>query len=91
MAKVVNHINIVDGNGQVYCRLLDSVVDFTEGHQNHNCSKCRMFAGSAQGSGVECEWTDTRPGSESGVHVVNDAQMESDSVTIEDVKKKKKK
>lgn len=89
MPKIVNHVNIADGNGQIYCRLLDAVVDFTEDHQNSNCAKCRMFAGSAQGNGVECEWTDTRPGSDSGIRVVNDAQMESDSVAIEDTKKKK--
>lgn len=91
MAKVVNHINLVDGNGQVYCRLLDRIVDFTNEHQSNFCDKCRMFAGSAQGNGVECEWTDSRPEASSGIKVVNDAQLEADSVTIADAKEQKKK
>jgi len=91
MHKVVNHINLADTNGQIYCRLLDRVVDLNEEHQNNHCSNCRMLSGSAQGNGVECEWTDSRPGATSGIRVVNDARMEADSITIEDAKKRKKK
>jgi hypothetical protein len=52
----VNHINIEDNNGNVYCKKKNNVIkiDFDI------CCSCDMFNGSAQGSGVECLWDDER-------------------------------
>lgn len=58
--KLVNHVNIIDDNGQVYCRLRNKVVDFNESQQKDFCSDCPFFRGTAQGQGVECEWKDVR-------------------------------
>lgn len=56
----INHINIANSEGEVYCRLLDKIVTLDENHQKNYCGKCKMYAGSAQGNGVECEWDDVR-------------------------------
>lgn len=53
---IINHINIMDGDGKVYCKKENKIIklDFD------NCSSCNMFNGSAQGEGVECLWKDER-------------------------------
>lgn len=90
MPKIVNHVNIADVDGQIYCRKLDRVVTLDGNHTDNHCSVCNMFTGSAQGSGVECEWTDTRPNIQNP-HVAPDATIESDDITINDFRNKKKK
>lgn len=56
----INHINYVDSNNQIYCRLRNRVVEFNQTQQRDFCSSCPMFRGTAQGEGVECEWEDIR-------------------------------
>jgi Holliday junction resolvase-like predicted endonuclease len=56
----VNHINYFTKDLKVYCKLLDRVVCFDEEHTSNFCNSCDMFAGSAQGRGVECIWEDNR-------------------------------
>lgn len=53
---LVNHINIMDSAGKVFCKKLNGIVqlDFDI------CCSCEMFNGSAQGEGVECLWEDKR-------------------------------
>lgn len=85
MAKV-NHINIVDENGNVYCRLRNLVVEFDEYHQENFCSNCPMFAGTAQGEGVECEWEDDRPNIENPYMVTN-AFLEYQNIVTHEAKK----
>jgi hypothetical protein len=60
MAKKVVHVNIMDDNNEVYCRLRKKVVVLDEEQQRDFCGHCPMFHGSAQGRGVECEWEDVR-------------------------------
>lgn len=54
----VNHVNIADGKGQVYCCLRNRVVDLTKEHRQTYCGCCKMFNGDADGQGVECLWDD---------------------------------
>lgn len=56
----MNHINLPDAMGQVYCCLRNRVVRYDEGHQSRYCSGCKMFNGTAAGCGVECLWDDNR-------------------------------
>jgi hypothetical protein len=60
MTKNVNHINIMNDENEVYCRLRKKVVELDEIQQRDYCGSCHMFRGSAQGRGVECEWEDVR-------------------------------
>ena len=54
-----NHIATFDDSGEVYCRKLNKIVSFLRGSKQWRiCNNCKMFAGSAQGEGVECVWDD---------------------------------
>lgn len=77
-----NHINIADQFGNVYCRKLDKVVELSHSHSEYHCSGCPMFAGSAQGNGVECLWFDPRKLQEP--YVVKNPVREFQSITIAD-------
>lgn len=57
---MINHINVPDANGQIYCCLRNRIVRFGQDHMDQYCSGCRMFGGDAGGSGVECHWDDIR-------------------------------
>ncbi|MNW28241.1 hypothetical protein D3C74_50630 [compost metagenome] len=80
----VNHVNLTDSEGRVYCRKRNSVVTLDETQSTNYCAKCPMFAGSAQGEGVECRWSDPRKDLD-GVHVVIDPNLEKDQVKIADI------
>lgn len=58
--KTVNHINYMDQEGQVYCCLRNKVVKLDEQQREQFCKGCSMFAGHADGRGVECVWEDSR-------------------------------
>ncbi|WP_438444490.1 hypothetical protein [Gorillibacterium sp. sgz5001074] len=75
---MINHINIPDGNGHIYCCLRNRIVTFDEAHREQYCSGCRMLNGDAGGSGVECLWDDIRE-TESNVRVVTDPVREWES------------
>lgn len=77
-----NHINYPDENGLIYCRKFKSVNNFSEVTSKY-CSNCEMFAGSAQGNGVECNWVDKRQDLNQPYIVVN-PQLESQQLTIHD-------
>ena len=67
----VNHINILNDAGRVYCYKLNKV----EVLEKCPCNKCVMFNGTAQGDGVECLWAgDTN----TVVHKVYDPNEEFD-------------
>lgn len=83
MAKI-NHINIVDENGKVYCRRRKKVVEFTENHQRDFCGDCPFFRGTAQGQGVECEWDDVR--NIESPYIVTRANTEYRHITTEEAK-----
>lgn len=88
MSKIVNHVNLADSEGRVYCKKLGNVVVLDGDHIKNFCSGCNMYAGSAQGNGIECEWTDSRD--VFSPHVVNDPTVESDSINVEEMKKRRK-
>lgn len=75
---MINHINLPDGNGQIYCCLRNRIVRFDRAHQERYCSGCRMYNGDAGGSGVECLWDDIRE-TESDSMVVTDPVHEWES------------
>lgn len=80
MAKV-NHINIPDGSGEIYCKKLNDVVSLDEKHISRHCNLCKMYAGSAQGKGVECTWEDNDPNI-SDPYIVVSPKVESQRVYI---------
>lgn len=82
--KLVNHINIVDENGEIYCRKRGRVVEFTEEHQDNFCAKCPFFKGTAQGQGVECEWEDVRD--IESPYIVTRANTEYRHITTSEIK-----
>ncbi len=53
LEKII-HINYVTDDGNVYCRRKKEIAKL----EDLNCLDCNMFAGTAQGQGVECMWTD---------------------------------
>lgn len=57
---MINHINLPDTMGQVYCCLRNRVVRYDAGHRARFCGNCKMFNGTAGGCGVECLWDDSR-------------------------------
>ncbi len=83
--KKVNHINNMDSENRVYCRLLNKVVELGATHTRDYCSGCKMFAGSAQGRGVECEWEDHRD--VSNPHVVNNPIIEFNHIITSEAEK----
>ena len=56
----INHLNIPDENGDVYCHKTKSVVELNEAHFANQCANCPLFAGTIQGHGIECYWNDNR-------------------------------
>ena len=57
---MINHINVPDAMGQIYCCLRNRVIRYDQNHQSQYCSACKMFNGTADGCGVECLWDDSR-------------------------------
>jgi hypothetical protein len=55
-----NHVNFMDSDGHIYCCLRNKVVKFDQEQKERFCHDCKMFAGFADGRGVECEWEDLR-------------------------------
>ena len=51
--KEVLHHNYADDNGKVYCKKFHKLTDNCD-----SCGSCDYCAGSLQGRGVECYWTD---------------------------------
>jgi hypothetical protein len=90
MSKLVNHINLADEEGNVFCRKKNEVVTLDDYHFTNHCSKCDMFVGAAQGGGVECEWTDLRE-KVKNPFVVSNPYYEKNQVIIQDVKNKQNK
>lgn len=74
MSRAINHVNLIDEAGKIYCRKLDRPVVFDEYHVSDQCNNCSMFNGTAQGQGVECEWADSRP--VGNPHIVTNAMEE---------------
>ena len=74
----VNHINY-PVEGRIYCRKVHNVVCFNMRHVNLHCSSCDLFAGSAQGEGVECYWEDPRADVYTP-HIVTDPYEEYESI-----------
>lgn len=72
--KRINHINLKNVEDQVYCCLRNKIVDLTEQHLVQYCHGCQMFAGTAQGKGIECSWNDARH--VSNPHIVLDPHVE---------------
>ncbi|WP_409342701.1 hypothetical protein [Paenibacillus sp. MBLB4367] len=61
---MINHINMADENGRVYCCLRNKVVTLDAKHTKTFCGGCKMYRGDAGGQGVECAWDDARGVSE---------------------------
>lgn len=78
----INHINLTNSEGQVYCRKRNKVVVLDGRHTQEYCNKCPMFQGSAQGEGVECRWNDLRALQDPTL--VIDPQQEKNQVLIAD-------
>ncbi|MCS7464750.1 hypothetical protein N0M98_32200 [Paenibacillus doosanensis] len=57
---MINHINYMDQDGHIYCCLRNKVVKLDEQQKEKFCKGCSMFAGTAEGKGVECLWEDAR-------------------------------
>lgn len=58
---LTKHLNVLDDNGNVYCRLNNNKLNFTDMKKvRKQCFKCKMFAGTYQGQGVECVWDDSK-------------------------------
>ena len=55
--KVVNHLNFVGANGEVFCKHQHKVI----APLLTSCSTCPYFAGVMQGHGHECTWEDVVP------------------------------
>lgn len=55
--KVVNHLNFVGVNGEVFCKHQHKVIAPVVA----DCSTCPYFAGVMQGHGHECTWEDVVP------------------------------
>lgn len=55
-----NHLNIPDGNGDVYCHKVKDVVELDQEHLANQCANCPFFSGTIQGHGIECYWNDDR-------------------------------
>lgn len=72
---MVNHINVADVKGQVYCCLRNRIVVYDEEHRTRYCNGCKMYNGNAGGAGVECLWDDIRE-TEDGQMVVTDPVQE---------------
>ncbi|WP_284644157.1 hypothetical protein [Paenibacillus silviterrae] len=70
----IRHVNLADQQGRVYCCLRNRVVDLDDAQKERFCSSCIMYAGDAQGLGVECEWEDARAVEDP--HTVTDPQEE---------------
>jgi hypothetical protein len=87
MKNLVNHVNIADSEGKVYCRKRKAVVELDDYHIENHCAGCDMFAGMAQGEGVECEWTDLREDIKS-VRYVTSPYQEENQVISQDAKNK---
>lgn len=60
---IMNHVNIPDKEGHIYCCLRNRVVNLNSKQQKHYCSSCKMYNGNANGTGVECLWDDMREAS----------------------------
>ena len=87
----VNHLNYVsEDSGKVYCRKRNKVVELNDNQFSNHCSSCPMFAGSLQGEGVECVWTDNRQDVEP-IHSVTSPEVERNSLIVYDETKKKEK
>ncbi|MCZ8523531.1 MULTISPECIES: hypothetical protein [Paenibacillus] len=67
--RQINHVNLTDTNGKIYCCLRNKIVSLDESQKQNFCGGCKMFAGDAGGRGVECVWDDARP--VSNPHTVN--------------------
>jgi molybdenum cofactor biosynthesis enzyme MoaA len=85
----VNHINYFTKDLRVYCKLLNRIVCFDEEHTSNFCNSCDMFAGSAQGRGVECIWDDDRVDI-GNPHIVEDPEQERISLLKQRVEAIKK-
>lgn len=72
---MINHVNLPDGNGNIYCCLRNRIVRLEAGHTERYCRGCRMYNGDAGGTGVECLWDDIRE-TESDQVVVTDPREE---------------
>ena len=76
----VIHINY-PVKGKIYCRKVHNVVRFNTKHVHRHCSFCDMFAGSAQGEGVECYWDDPRENVFTP-HIVTDPYVEYTTIQV---------
>jgi hypothetical protein len=56
----VEHVNVVNDSGNVYCCLRNKVVEFNEEHVSRFCSACMMNRGLTPGKSVQCSWKDHR-------------------------------
>lgn len=54
----VNHLNLADEAGEVYCEKVGQVVPMNDGFMSEQCSDCQYFNGHMQGEGVECLYED---------------------------------
>lgn len=71
---MINHINVADAEGKVYCCLRNRIVCLDEEHKNKFCSGCKMYNGNAGGGGVECIWDDIREADANQVIVTDPAR-----------------
>lgn len=71
----INHINLKNEDGQVYCCMRNRVVEFDKDQLLTYCVSCKMFGGTARGQGVECFWDDMR-GRGMDLMVITDPQHE---------------
>jgi len=85
--KKVNHVNLMDSENRVFCRLLNKVVVLNEAHQRDFCSGCDMYQGSAQGEGVECSWDDIR--NVANPLIVTNPELERDNILTSEAKDSK--
>lgn len=61
-SSTVNHVNLIDESGQVYCHYQGDIDTFDGEHIAQVCWKCPYWMGLAGGYGVECDYKDENLG-----------------------------
>lgn len=70
----INHINLANTTGNVYCCLRNKIVRLNESQIADYCSGCKMNRGAESGKSVQCHWNDVRDVTDP--YIVVDPQLE---------------
>lgn len=82
----VNHLNVANKNGNVYCCLRNKIVQLGEMQVTNYCLGCTMFKGLEESyKSVQCVWNDPRDLKDEDVYVVLDPQLEFMSMQSRDI------